>query len=87
MVGYQQAEALDRHQRHQQHDRDEVVQRRALLQQQGDGEAEKQFQHDRGAGIEQRHLERIPELRISEEGDVVVAPVELPRPGLAQPVV
>ena len=74
------------HQRHQEHDRDEVVDPRALLQQERDAEAEQELEHHRDPGVEQRDAHGVPEARIAQEVQVVLAPVELARPGLAQPV-
>ena len=65
-----------RHQRQQQQDRDEIVEASSLLQQQRDAEAEQQFEPTVRAGIEQRHLQRVPEFRVGEEVDVVVEPDE-----------
>ena len=67
-------------------DRDQVVQPRAPLQQERDAEPEQELEHHGQARVDERHLEGLPEGGVGQEVPVVLPPVHLPRPRLAEAV-
>jgi hypothetical protein len=74
------------HQRQQEQDRGDVVEARGPLQQECDAQAQNQLEAHGKEGIGERDIDRVPELRIGEEIDVVVEPDEALHLGQVHPV-